>query len=356
MEDDYGNQDTDYKKIMTYAGIGCLVLAAVIFAVEFYATLTTPAEEETPATEPTKITDEGYVYDVNPQTKESCGIIEDKSERQKCLDGIIMNDAIDSDNFDMCAGISALDERSDCRHHVAHNLKSVDLCLRIDDDKVKETCIGDVAISLEDPSICTGAFKASFEQKECQDVVSAFIIGGNGNKADLKECDKLETKEYAKLCLMYSFTMKFGGDCSQVPLSHRQKCIDLSVTQAPKSAEDCGQVKDPNYKEYCLKKVKLGALEARTLDSDKDGVTDGNELFMNLDPKNPDSDGDGIGDGAEWIGLGTDPGSPDSDEDGLTDSEEIKNGTDPKNPDSDGDGMNDGREIKAGKDPLDPND
>lgn len=43
---------------------------------------------------------------------------------------------------------------------------------------------------------------------------------------------------------------------------------------------------------------------------------------------------------------------PDSDKDGLTDKEELAWGTDPFNADTDGDGMNDGDEIKAGRNPL----
>lgn len=44
----------------------------------------------------------------------------------------------------------------------------------------------------------------------------------------------------------------------------------------------------------------------------------------------------------------------DSDNDGLLDGEEIELGTDPNNPDSDNDGFLDGEEIDAGSDPNDP--
>lgn len=43
----------------------------------------------------------------------------------------------------------------------------------------------------------------------------------------------------------------------------------------------------------------------------------------------------------------------DTDNDGLTDGEEITLGTDPNNPDTDGDGINDGDEVMNGTDPLD---
>jgi hypothetical protein len=120
-------------------------------------------------------------------------------------------------------------------------------------------------------------------------------------------------------------------------------------------------------------------------DSDDDGLTDGFELTLGLDPNNangdkdgdglsdaneffgtgplapwgptdftnPDTDGDGIDDGDE-VAQGTDPTDPDTDGDGLLDGQEIVLGTDPKKVDTDGDGLWDGFEVTNGLDPLDP--
>lgn len=64
-----------------------------------------------------------------------------------------------------------------------------------------------------------------------------------------------------------------------------------------------------------------------------------------------DTDGDGLSDGEEVL-LGSDPRSKDSDEDGLTDWEEVKiYGTSPTNPDSDGDTYLDGTEVHNGYNP-----
>lgn len=79
--------------------------------------------------------------------------------------------------------------------------------------------------------------------------------------------------------------------------------------------------------------------------------------------KKKDSDGDGLSDYCELM-LGTDSKSKDSDEDGLFDSEEDKNKncmrdegeTDPAVADTDGGGAPDGWEMKAGYDPLNPDD
>ncbi len=67
------------------------------------------------------------------------------------------------------------------------------------------------------------------------------------------------------------------------------------------------------------------------LDSDRDGFTDRDELFV----------------------RGTDPLKADSDGDGLTDYEELQLGTDPTNADSDNDGVDDGTEVRQSlTDPL----
>lgn len=68
--------------------------------------------------------------------------------------------------------------------------------------------------------------------------------------------------------------------------------------------------------------------------------------------ESPDSDGDGLTDANEvWLGTATN--KMDTDEDGLSDGKEVNNlGTDPLNPDTDGDGMRDGNEVLAGTDPM----
>ncbi|MBI4653047.1 hypothetical protein HY750_02235 [Candidatus Kuenenbacteria bacterium] len=67
---------------------------------------------------------------------------------------------------------------------------------------------------------------------------------------------------------------------------------------------------------------------------------------------NIDSDKDGLSD-KEEIQFNTNPLKVDTDNDGLSDRDEIKTWkTDPLNPDTDGDGINDGDEIKR---KLNPN-
>ncbi|MEK7511920.1 MAG: hypothetical protein AAB575_02785 [Patescibacteria group bacterium] len=73
------------------------------------------------------------------------------------------------------------------------------------------------------------------------------------------------------------------------------------------------------------------------------------ELVVNVD-----TDKDGLTD-AEEIAAGTNPVKTDSDSDGLFDYDEVKKfGTDPLNADTDGDGFLDGEEILGGYNPKGP--
>lgn len=65
-------------------------------------------------------------------------------------------------------------------------------------------------------------------------------------------------------------------------------------------------------------------------DSDKDGLTDDQELKLGTDAANPDTDGDGLNDSAEINIWGTDPLVKDTDDDGFTDGQEVLNGFNPK--------------------------
>jgi len=88
-----------------------------------------------------------------------------------------------------------------------------------------------------------------------------------------------------------------------------------------------------------------------TVDSDGDGLSDGDEQDLGTSPDDSDTDADGMSDDVE-ISLGTDPLAEDTDGDGLSDSTELELGTDPLAEDTDKDGLNDGEEVEIGTDPL----
>jgi hypothetical protein len=74
----------------------------------------------------------------------------------------------------------------------------------------------------------------------------------------------------------------------------------------------------------------LGLVQVMTtLDTDNDGLLDGEELRYGTSIHVQDSDGDGLKDGEEVHTYGTGPLVPDSDEDGMKDGDEVRAGTDP---------------------------
>lgn len=93
-------------------------------------------------------------------------------------------------------------------------------------------------------------------------------------------------------------------------------------------------------------------------DTDHDGLQDHDEIRYGTDVDNPDTDGDGYRDGIE-ARNGYAPLTSksirlrvaDSDRDGITDEEELRIGTDPGKADTDGDGHKDRSELERGYDP-----
>lgn len=93
-----------------------------------------------------------------------------------------------------------------------------------------------------------------------------------------------------------------------------------------------------------------------SIDSDDDGLSNGEETARNTAPFANDTDGDGLEDGAEVAEYGTNATRNDTDGDGLEDGQEVMEfGTDPTMADTDDDGLMDGAEItEYGSDPTDP--
>jgi hypothetical protein len=95
----------------------------------------------------------------------------------------------------------------------------------------------------------------------------------------------------------------------------------------------------------------------RAVDTDGDGVTDLVEILWDYDLLSYDTDGDGLDDGTE-LTFNSDPKDTDTDDDGLNDLEEFEFNSDPNNQDTDGDGLNDSEEVACNSSLLlpDPDD
>jgi hypothetical protein len=102
---------------------------------------------------------------------------------------------------------------------------------------------------------------------------------------------------------------------------------------------------------FAVAEVALELLGAAD-DFDGDGLSNGQEIALGLDPFTNDlaldNDGDGLSNGDE-AARGTDPNDADSDDDGLTDGAEIAAGLDPLDSDSDDDGLPDGEDVLGGR-------
>lgn len=79
----------------------------------------------------------------------------------------------------------------------------------------------------------------------------------------------------------------------------------------------------------------------RNLDSDQDGLANGQELQLGTKPDQPDTDGDGLTDGDEVMRYQTNPLLADTDGDSLKDGEEVRRNLNPLKRDTDGDGIDD---------------
>lgn len=105
-----------------------------------------------------------------------------------------------------------------------------------------------------------------------------------------------------------------------------------------------------------------GRSDPTSVDSDADGLPDPVEVgdlgswvrtvtYAVSDPLDGDTDQDGIGDGDEYL-LDMDPSAPDTDGDGLLDLEELDFGSDPTLANADGDSYTDAEESELGSSPL----
>lgn len=139
-------------------------------------------------------------------------------------------------------------------------------------------------------------------------------------------------------------------------LSYGQMMTTSNGGEGPTVFNTYGQL----FNGFCFNFFPGFGTDPLVVDTDGDGLSDGQEAGSGTGPMAPDSDGDGMLDGWEQS-HGLDPADPngdngadgDPDSDGVSNLEEAENNTDPRNPDTDGDGIADGIELDQGTDPTD---
>ena len=101
--------------------------------------------------------------------------------------------------------------------------------------------------------------------------------------------------------------------------------VSLGVTTVTNGE---GSFTDTNHADPNFNRVRFYTAAAY-MDSDGDGITDGEEWLWGISSTTDDSDGDGLPDYLERTVYHTDPYNPDTDGDGWGDGEEVALGTDP---------------------------
>lgn len=338
------------RKIILFFIIFLLLILALSLSLLF---LKRPEKSEEPKETPIVYRQRDHMG-VSP---EICGRKEGK-EKELCFDQLKFVEASAEENIKKCLNINNLEIRDDCIKMLAvyRSVISDKLCLSIADRIKRGSCLDWAIIRNRDPKLCEKYFEGEpFEDQECKDRISAFELGEKGGKEAIYECKEIKSLEYPNLCLWKNFENKFNDNCDDVPDEFRPYCVSYYIARDANNETECLRIPMEDHKKFCLIKVKAGGWGyIGDLDSDKDGVTDWNELFMGIDPYNPDTDGDGLLDGEESFETnGTNPKEADSDSDGLSDYDEIKKyNTSANKIDTDGDGISDGDAVKNGFNPL----
>ncbi len=211
-------------------------------------------------------------------------------------------------------------------------------------------------------------------EPECDDNILNGIetdvdCGGNCKKCDVgKFCDK-DSDCKTDNCDAST------GECVEVLDTCENGKLDVGETDVDcgGSCSGCGTGQSCDFDSDCmaLSECKGGKCALKPIDSDGDGVYDGedncpdiaNEDQADVDSDNSgdacdnDSDNDGLPDSFEqqYFDCATcvEP-NDDPDGDGLTNLEEYNYNTNPTKKDTDGDGSDDKEEVENGTDPLDP--
>jgi len=259
-------------------------------------------------------------------TRDKCESMENKEERSLCQSKILFAQALHEGNYEICDIIENNEDlKKECYLELAVRRKDDNICNEFSDEDFRNNCFKRIAVAARNENLCFKLNESQHEIKECRDRVKSFVVS---NSKKVSECYDIETLEYARLCLGNIFKNTF--DCIEIDEKYKDDCLDYRIFSTNELTEElCEKIKDIHYKEYCYLIVLYGHEGASKIDSDEDGLNDGNEIFMRLDPHNPDTDNDGLLDRPEVFEFHTDPNNPDTDGDGYQDGEEVAGGYNP---------------------------
>jgi len=268
-------------------------------------------------------------------------------KKKECLNEANFNKSFIEDNIFTCLDVDDYDKRSECIYkHV--NFLEINLCDKIPDHKLYETCITDYANEFLDFEACDVFNNKPNEHKECIDRVKSFAFSQDFEGSSIEECGQIDTLEYKGLCL-FNFLKTGNTSCLDIKNEElKNKCISQVLNSEAATIEACNKIPSDVYKKVCIIRVKNNSNE---IDSDNDGIRDVKELWFEMNPFSADTDNDGLSDYEELFETHSSPVKKDTDNDGLSDYMENKKGTDIQRQDTDNDGILDGDDS----DPLDKN-
>ncbi len=153
----------------------------------------------------------------------------------------------------------------------------------------------------------------------------------------------LATLPFGPLAMGESYTNEYLWDMSGMTFTTAFVRL-VAVVDAGGAVQEASERNNVRYRRV-----------SSNVDTDNDGLLDGEEARYGTDPAMADTDGDGLRDYDEIFVYNSNPRDRDSDQDGLSDAAEVARSTELRNPDSDGDGFSDGVEVAKGTNPLDKN-
>jgi hypothetical protein len=268
-----------------------------------------------------------------PLTKERCLKVKNLEQKNECFEDLKLQKSIWNVDLEGCLSLPK-NKKEGCIYEIAKIEAKVEWCEYLSDEAYKDECIIEVAAQTNNLEICAKYFDGEpFKTEKCEQAIKVLQVL-NDKSIPFEECKNFNVLESKALCFKGKMS-QLGWDCEKIKIDFYKKlCISKKNFATSKSIEECEKIPLEQYRKVC-EKICSTEKKIYEIDSDNDGINDGMELFLFLDPFNPDTDGDKLLDGEEMSEYHTNPIEKDTDGDGLTDYEEIKiHHTNPQKPDA----------------------